>query len=45
MYQQLFQHPIPHNLHWREVWSMLGAMKDAHAIEEGNQNSKVFMKL
>ena len=33
MYQQLFQHPLPHNLHWHEVWSMLGAMKDAQAVE------------
>jgi hypothetical protein len=41
MYEQLFQHPLPHNLHWREVWSMLGAMKDAQAVEEGNGNLKV----
>jgi len=41
MYQQIFQHPIPHSLHWREVWSMLSAMKDAQAIEEGNGNLKV----
>ncbi len=41
MYQQLFQHPLPHNLHWKEVWSMLGAMKDAQAVEEGNGNLKV----
>ena len=41
MYQKLFQHPLPHNLHWREVWSMLGAMKDATAVEEGNGNLKV----
>ena len=25
-YQHLFQHPMPHNLQWREVWSMLGEM-------------------
>jgi hypothetical protein len=41
MYQQLFQHPLPHNLNWKEVWSMLGAMKDAEAVEEGNGNLKV----
>ncbi len=41
VYQRLFQHPIPHNLQWREVWSMLGAMKDAQAIEEANGNLKV----
>jgi hypothetical protein len=41
MYQQLFQHPLPHNLHWQEVWSMLGAMKDAQAVEEGNGNLKI----
>jgi len=41
MYQQIFQHPIPHNLHWREVWSMLEALKDAQAIEETNGNLKV----
>ena len=23
VYQRLFQHPIPHNLEWREVWAML----------------------
>jgi hypothetical protein len=32
---------MPHNLHWKEVWSMLGAMKDAEAVEEGNGNLKV----
>jgi hypothetical protein len=41
MYQQLFAHPMPHNLHWKEVWSMLGAMKDAEAVEEENGNLKV----
>jgi hypothetical protein len=41
MYQQIFEHPMPHNLHWREVWSMLSAMKDADAVEEGNGNLKV----
>jgi hypothetical protein len=41
MYQQLFHHPLPHNLHWREVWSMLGAMKDAQAVEEENGSLKV----
>src|SRR5580704_17714440 len=41
VYQRLFQHPIPHNLEWREVWSMLGAMKDAQTAEEANGNLKV----
>ena len=35
-YDHLFQHPMPHNLQWREVWSMLGAMPDAQAIEDSN---------
>jgi hypothetical protein len=41
VYQQIFQHPMPHNLQWREVWSMLGAMTDASAVEEANGNLKV----
>src|SRR5271156_4436489 len=41
VYQRLFQHPMPHNLQWREVWSMLGAIGDADAVEESNGNLKV----
>jgi hypothetical protein len=40
-YQHIFQHPMPHNLQWREVWSMLGAIPDAKAVEESNGNLKV----
>ena len=40
-YQRVFQHPMPHNLHWREVWSMLGAMGDADAVEDNKGNLKV----
>ena len=31
-YDHLFQHPMPHNLQWREVWSMLNAMPDVQAV-------------
>jgi hypothetical protein len=41
IYDHVFQHPMPHNLQWREVWAMLSSMKDAKAIEEGNGNLKV----
>ena len=41
VYERLFQHPMPHNLQWREVWSMLSAMPDAQAVEEANGNLKV----
>jgi len=40
-YQHIFRHPMPHNLQWREVWSMLGAMQDANAVEETNGNLKL----
>jgi hypothetical protein len=32
---------MPHNLEWREVWSMLGAMGDTKTVEENNGNLKV----
>ncbi len=32
---------MPHNLQWREVWAMLGAMKDASAIEDAKGELKV----
>jgi hypothetical protein len=41
VYQRLFQHPMPHNLEWREVWAMLQAIPDVQAVEEGNGNLKV----
>jgi hypothetical protein len=40
-YHHIFQHPIPHNLQWREVWSMLNAMVDATAAEDEKGNLKV----
>jgi len=40
-YQHIFQHPIPQNLQWREVWSMLSAMHNAVAVEDDNGNLKV----
>jgi hypothetical protein len=41
VYDRMFGHPVPHNLQWREVWAMLGAMGDAQAVEEANGNLKV----
>src|SRR5271170_8115937 len=40
-YQHVFQHPMPHNLQWREVWSMLGAIPDANVSEDDKGNLKV----
>jgi hypothetical protein len=40
-YQRVFEHPMPHNLQWRDVWSMLNAMTDAVAVEDTNGNLKV----
>jgi hypothetical protein len=40
-YQRLLQHPMPHNLQWREVWSMLGAMPGATAVEDDKGTLKV----
>jgi hypothetical protein len=40
-YEHLFQHPLPHNLQWREVWSMLGAVSGAEAVEDEKGNVKV----
>jgi hypothetical protein len=40
-YQHIFQHPMPHNLQWREVWSMLNALTDATAVEDESGNLKV----
>jgi hypothetical protein len=41
VYDRIFQHPMPHNLEWREVWSMLSAMGDTKTLEENNGNLKV----
>jgi hypothetical protein len=41
IYRRVLQHPMPHNLQWREVWSMLGAMSDANAVEDDSGNLKV----
>jgi len=41
IYQRVFQHPMPHNLQWREVWSMLGAIPDVTAVEDEKANLKV----
>ena len=40
-YNRVFEHPMPHNLQWREVWSMLGAMTDVEADEDSNGNLKI----
>jgi hypothetical protein len=41
VYQRVTQHPMPQNLQWREVWSMLGAIADAKAVEDDKGNLKV----
>ena len=41
VHDQLFQHPLPHNLQWRELWSMLSALPMATAIEEKDGKLKV----
>ena len=40
VYQRIFQHPMPHNLQWREVWSMLCAITDVNAVEDDKGNLK-----
>jgi hypothetical protein len=40
-YQHLFQHPLPHNLQWRDVSSMLSALPDATVIEDDKGNLKI----
>jgi hypothetical protein len=37
-YQRLFQHPMPNNLQWRDVWSMLGAVADIITREDDRGN-------
>jgi hypothetical protein len=41
IYDRIFQHPMAHNLQWREVWSMLSAITDAVATEDDKGNLKV----
>jgi hypothetical protein len=41
IYQRIFEHPMPHNLQWRDVWSMLGAMPGMDAAEDEKHNLKV----
>ena len=41
VYERLFQHPLPHNLRWLELWSMLSALPSATAIEEKDGKLKV----
>jgi hypothetical protein len=41
VYERVFQHPMPHNLQWREVWAMLGAIDDANVVEDDKGNLKV----
>jgi hypothetical protein len=38
-YDAIFRHPVAHNLHWRDVRSMLAALADV--VEEPNGNLKV----
>jgi hypothetical protein len=40
-YEQVFQHPLPHNLQWREVWSMLSSMFGSDAIADDKGHLKV----
>jgi hypothetical protein len=40
-YDRVFGHPMPHNLQWREVWTMLEAIDGAETIEDENGNIKV----
>ena len=41
IYQRVFEHPIAHNLRWRDVWSMLEALEDARAAEDNEGNLRV----
>jgi hypothetical protein len=41
VYQRVFQHPMPHNLQWREVVSMLGAIPDVTAVEDDRGHVRV----
>jgi hypothetical protein len=41
VYDRLFQHHLPHNLQWRELWSMLSALPSTKAIEDKDAKLKV----
>ena len=41
VYDRLFQHPLSHNLEWRELSSMLGALPATTTTEETNGKLKV----
>ncbi len=38
-YERIFQHPISHNLEWRDVLALLGKL--GHVVEEHNGSMKV----
>ncbi len=40
-YQHIFQHPMPHNLQWRDVAAMLVAIPGADVTEDDKGNLKV----
>lgn len=35
-YDAIFRHPVAHNLHWRDVWSMLRAFADSADQDNGH---------
>ena len=41
VYERIFQHPMPHNLQWRELCAMFEAMADTQAVENHNGNFEV----
>jgi hypothetical protein len=41
VYQRLLEHPMPHNIQFREVWAMLSAMPGANVVEDDKGNLKV----
>jgi hypothetical protein len=41
VYQRVFQHPMPNNLQWREVSSMLSALADTDVAEDAKGNLKI----
>jgi hypothetical protein len=40
-YEHLFRHPMPQNLQWRDVSSMLTAMMDVSVVEDDKGNLKI----
>ena len=40
-YHRVFQHPMPHDMQWREVWSMLKSLFGADALEDDKGHLKV----